>query len=92
MKKVIMKPVKYVNTVGLNVNIDGKPKSVRVSFALMDDDKTVIATVESGYNLEPIKSLGKRTITRDELRNMPEDPYDNIVFARAAFALFDLEF
>lgn len=87
----LMKPVKYVNTVGLNTSINGRPKLVRVSFALMNDDKTVVATVENGHNLQTIKSLGKRTITRDDLRNMPEDPYDDIVFARAAFALFGLE-
>lgn len=86
-----MKPIRYLNTVGLNTFINGKLTLARVAFAVMDDGKTVIATVESGHTLAQIKSLGKRTLTRDEFRDMPEDPYNDVVFARAAFALFNLE-
>ena len=83
------KVVKYVNTVGLNTWIGKKLRLVRVSFAIMDDD-TVVATVESAHNLSTIKSCGKITMTRKELADMPEDPYNDIVFAKAAFSLFGL--
>lgn len=29
-------------------------------------------------------------MSRDALRDMPEDPYNSMVFNRAAFALFEL--
>lgn len=84
------KAVKYINTVGLNVVDGGKARLYRIAFAIMDDD-SVVATVENGYTLGQIKKFGKVTMTREELRNMPEDPYNDLVFARAAFSLFGLE-
>ena len=79
---------KYISTVGLQTHVNNKLKLVRVAFTLHDD--TVTACVENGYTLEPLKALGKRTLSRAEFAALPDDPYNDLVFAQASFALFNL--
>ena len=79
---------KYLSTVGLNVAINNKLKLARVSFTI--SDTKVIAKVISGHTLSPFKKLGCITLTRDEFNALPIDPYNDLVFARAAFGLFGL--
>ena len=80
---------KYISTVGLNTAVGNRLKLVRVAFTVTDANVT--AHVESGNTLAPVKALGKIVLTHDEFKNLPEDPYNDLVFARAAFALFGLE-
>ena len=80
---------KYISTVGLNTDIDNKQKLVRVAFTV--NDTTVTAHVESANTLAPLKKLGKIVLTHDDFKNLPHDPYNDLVFARAAFALFGLQ-
>ena len=80
---------KYLSTVGLNVGIDNRVKLARVLFKIHDDG-VVIATVVSGHTLGQFKRLGSITMTREELNELPDDPYNDIVFAEAAFGLFGL--
>ena len=79
---------KYLSTVGLQVVINNRVKLARVSFTIKDD--SVIAKVVNGHTLSTFKRLGCITLTRDEFRALPEDPYNDLVFARAAFGLFGL--
>jgi len=85
------KTVKYVMTNGLFVNHDAfkRPILAKVVFAIQDDD-TVKVTVESARNCSTIDKLGKKTITIEQLRDMPEDAYNNMAFNRAAFAMFGI--
>ena len=80
--------MKYLSTIGLNVVIGNRVKLARVSFTIKDD--TVTAQVLSGHTLATFKRLGSITLTRDEFNALPDDPYDDLVFARAAFGLFGL--
>ena len=80
--------MKYLSTVGLQVAINNRVKLARVSFTINDD--TVTAQVVSGHTLSPMKRLSSITLTRDEFRALPDDAYNDVVFARAAFALFGL--
>ena len=80
---------KYLSTVGLNVAINNRVKLARVLFKI-NDDGVVTAKVASGHTLAPFKRLGSITMTREELNELPDDPYDELVFARAAFGLFGL--
>ena len=80
---------KYISTVGLNTAVGNRLKLVRVAFTVTDANVT--AHVESGNTLAPVKALGKIVLTHDEFKNLPEDPYNDLVFARAAFALFGLD-
>ena len=80
--------MKYLSTIGLNVAINNRVKLARVSFTINDD--RVTAQVVSGHTLSKMKRLSSITLTRDEFRALPEDPYNDVVFARAAFALFGL--
>ena len=86
-----MKTVKYVMTNGLLATGSGlrKPTLVQVVFAIKEDD-TVHVTVESARNGSTIDSCGKKIITRDELRAIPEEQYDDMVFNRAAFQMMGL--
>ena len=79
---------KYLSTIGLNVAINNRVKLARVSFTIKDD--TVTAKVVSGHTLSPFKKLGSITMTREEFNALPDDYYDAVVFARAAFGLFGL--
>ena len=80
---------KYISTVGLNTSVGNRSKLVRVAFTVTDANVT--AHVESGNTLAPVKKLGKIVLTHEDFKNLPEDPYNDLVFARAAFALFGLE-
>ena len=80
--------MKYFSTIGLNVAINNRVKLARVSFTIKDD--SVTAQVISGHTLTPLKRLGTITITREAFNALPEDAYDDLVFARAAFGLFGL--
>ena len=79
---------KYFSTIGLNVAINNRVKLARVAFTV--DGEKVTAQVISGYTLSPFKKVGSITMTRDEFIALPDDAYDEFVFARAAFALFGL--
>ena len=80
---------KYISTIGLNVAIGNRVKLARVSFTIKDDN-SVTAQVISGHTLAPIKRLSRITMTREEFNALPDDPYNDVVFARAAFGLFGL--
>ena len=80
---------KYISTIGLNVAINNRVKLVRVSFTIKDDN-TITAQVVNGHTLAKIKSVGSITMTREEFNALPDDPYNDLVFARAAFGLFGL--
>ena len=79
---------KYLSTIGLNVAINNRVKLARVSFIIKNE--SVTAKVVSGHTLSTLKSVGSITMTRDEFNALPDDPYDDVVFARAAFGLFGL--
>ena len=79
---------KYLSTIGLNVAINNRVKLARVSFTIKDEGVT--AQVISGHTLLPIRGLRSIKLTRDEFRALSDDPYDDVVFARAAFGLFGL--
>lgn len=80
----------YVVTNGLMVSINEKsPRLLKVCFEKYADD-VVIAYVESAQNGSRLPRFGYYYMTRDALRDMPEDPYDGMVFNRAAFQLFGL--
>ena len=79
---------KYISTIGLNVAIGNRVKLARVSFTIKDD--SVTAQVISGHTLAPMKRVGSITLTRAAFNALPDDAYDDVVFARAAFELFGL--
>ena len=86
----IMKTIKHYSTIGLNVTINGRPKMARVFFDVKEDNSVKVYVV-SANNLNQIKTLGTKTITREELSNLPDDPANEVVFAEAAFGLFGLD-
>ena len=79
---------KYISTIGLNVAIGNRVKLARVSFTI--NESIVIAQVVNGHTLATMKRLGSITMTRDEFNALPDDAYDDLVFARSAFGLFGL--
>lgn len=81
--------VAHIQTVGLMAFTpkSKKPFLAAVAFDRYDDE-TVKAYVISRNGSE-LQGMSK-TITRAKLQNMPDNPFDDLVFARAAFALFDL--
>ena len=85
-----MKTIKHYSTIGLNVNINDKVKMVRVFFDVKEDNSVKVYVV-SANNLNQIKALGTKTITREQLANLPDDPMNDVVFAEAAFGLFGLD-
>lgn len=85
-----MKVVKSYSTVGLNTTINGKVKLVQVCFDVLENDDVKVYA-QSARNLAPIHAAGSKIITRQELSELPDDPYNDIVFARAAFGLLGLE-
>ena len=80
--------MKYLSTIGLNVAIGNRVKLARVSFTINDD--SVTATVLSAHTLAPMKQVSSITLTREAFKALPDDAYDDVVFARAAFGLFGL--
>ena len=89
-KESIMKVVKSYSTVGLNTKIKGKVKLVQVCFDVLENDEVKVYA-QSARNLAPIHAAGAKIITRQELSELPDDPYNDIVFAKAAFGLLGLE-
>ena len=85
-----MKTIKHYSTIGLNVTIDNRPKMARVFFDIKEDNSVKVYVV-SADSLSQIKSLGTKTITREQLANLPDDPANEVIFAEAAFALFGLD-
>ncbi len=83
------KIVKHISTIGLDVEINGKPLLCRVAFDKMEDG-TVKAYIISGRTLAKLDKMGTVTLTHQEFADMPEDPYNDLVFARSAFSLFGL--
>lgn len=79
--------VGYVYTNGLKP-IEDKAL-LKICFA-KHENNVVIATVESARTGATLHKFGQYVMSRDALRDMPEDPYDSMVFNRAAFALFGL--
>ena len=79
---------KYISTIGLNVAINNRVKLARVSFTIKDD--SVTAKVVSGHTLATMKRMGSITMTREAFNALPDDAYDDLIFARAAFGLFGL--
>jgi len=86
-----MKTVKYVMTNGLLANGNGLsyPRMAKVVFAIKEDD-TVHVTVEDAHSGLTMTFCGKKIITREELRAIPENPYDDMVFNHAAFEMMGL--
>lgn len=84
------KTIKYIITIGLLIEHENvkKPVLANVCFAIQDDNKVVVS-VDSARNGSLIKVIGKKIISRQELSDMPEDPYNDLVFARAAFELMN---
>jgi hypothetical protein len=81
------KTIGYLYSVGLSVIVNERLVLAQVCFAIKDDD-TVAVHIENARNCAQIKRAGSKVITREQLREAPEDAYDNIVFARWAFGLF----
>lgn len=81
--------VGYHSTNGLMVHREGmkKPQLLKIWFEKLENN-VVIATVESARTGNTLDNFGKYYMTRDALRDMPEDPYDSMIFNRAAFSLF----
>lgn len=84
--------VKYVMTNGLMAEHSSfnKPFMAKVEFAIMDDD-SVVASVVSAHTGNRIKSIWQKTITREELQELPENPYNDMVFNEAAFDLMGIK-
>ena len=85
-----MKTIKHYSTIGLNVNVNGKVKMARVFFDVKEDNSVKVYVV-SAYSSNQIKALGTKTITREQLANLPDDPANEVIFAEAAFGLFGLD-
>ena len=87
-----MKTIKHYSTIGLNITINGRPKMARVFFDVKEDNSVKVYVV-SANSLNQIKSLGTKTITREQLANLDDDPANEVIFAfaEAAFALFGLD-
>lgn len=84
--------IKNYSTVGLNARHEGLKgvNMTRVEFDVYGDDDVRVYAV-SGHNFErlPIPSI---TITRQQLADLPDDPYNDTVFACAAFRLLGLQY
>jgi hypothetical protein len=79
-------------TAGLQLDAygkDGKVKLVGVMFERYANDM-VRCSVYSGHNMSEMNKYGVLWVNRDEVDEMPEDQYDNLVFARAAFKMMGL--
>lgn len=83
--------IKNYSTIGLPVTHASltKPTAVRVEFDVYGDDDVRVYAV-SANNLNRMPTLGSAVITRRELSELPDDPYNEVVFAEAAFALLSL--
>lgn len=79
-------------TAGVALNAhgeNGKVELVGVMFERYAND-VVLCSVYSGYNSSSLDKYGVLWVSRDEINEMPEDPYNDMVFARAAFELMGL--
>lgn len=86
-----MKTIKSYSTIGLlatHKNLK-KPTLVRVCLDVKEDN-SVLVYAESGHTLNKIRYIGQKIITREGLSNLDDDPYNDVVFARAAFEMLDL--
>lgn len=85
--------IKNYSTIGLIGAHNGlkRPTMVRIEFDVYGDDDVRVYAV-SANNLGKIKSISGVTITRQQLSDLPDDPYDYSVFAKAAFDLLDIEY
>lgn len=83
--------IKYVTTNGLMANHESfkKPRMCKIVFEIMSDG-SVDCYAENARTGGMIKMMGKKTITREALRDMPEDAYNSMVFNRAAFSMFGI--
>ena len=81
---------KYVSTIGLKANFEEFSRTIDVKFWFekLEDEQTVKCWVENPRTGGMVKKLGVKFITREQLRDMPEDTYDDTVFFRAALDLF----
>ena len=81
---------KLVSTIGLNVDFDQYKtrKLVKVWFEQHIKNGDWVATVESARTGGRLEKLGKVTLTHEQFCDLPDDPYDDAVFASAAFKLF----
>lgn len=84
-----MKTVKNYSTVGLSTVIEDKLRMVRVEFDVKEND-TVRVYAVSARNLARIRAVPMKIITRKQLSELPNDPYNDLVFANAAFGLLGL--
>ncbi|HAB91912.1 MAG TPA: hypothetical protein DCF43_06200 [Pseudomonas sp.] len=83
--------ISYKSTDGLMASHAQLKRSalVKVWFTTMSDD-TVEVTVESANSGSTLKKLGKKVISLQQLKDMPHDAYDSMVFNDAAFELMML--
>lgn len=83
--------ISYKSTDGLMASHAQLKRSalVKVWFTTMSDD-TVEVTVESANSGSTLKKLGKKVISLQQLKDMPHDVYDSMVFNDAAFELMML--
>ena len=79
---------KYLSTIGLNVVINNRVQIARVSFTI--NEGCVTAQVVNGNTLSRIRKIKKLTMTREQFNALDYDPYNDLVFAIAAFGLFGL--
>jgi hypothetical protein len=83
---------KYVTTIGLFVKLEQYEKRVhcKVWFGKKESGNWD-AWIESDKTGGIVKKCGKLELTQEQMSELPEHPYDDCVFARAAFGLFNAE-
>lgn len=77
---------KYISTVGLNVVINERRVLAKVFFGKKKEGWE--AWLESARNCAKIPGTKKISLTDEEVRELPENSFNEITFARAAFGLF----
>ena len=84
------KYIKYISSIGLNVDLKEYTarKLAKVSFSKRADNNTWDVSIISGHTLNAMPKCGMLNITQESFSNLADDPYDDLVFARAAFGLF----
>lgn len=80
--------IKNYSTTGFLINHKNLSKRVlaRAELDVYGDDDVHVYAVSS-RNLEKIRNIGSVTITRKKLSELPDDPYNDTVFAEAVFGL-----